>query len=82
LVAALEVQGYLKIRDLSSVRHRLQAMQAQVLAQAGADPSNTTWHRDLSVSHDALGGVATRRVTHSSFRGFAEVRCHASGNPG
>jgi hypothetical protein len=58
IVADLEVQAMLRVGDLRAATRQLQAIHAQVQARAAADPANTGWQRDLSVSHNKLGDVA------------------------
>ena len=58
LVAELEVQALLRAGDLRSATRQLHAIHEQVQARAAADPANTEWQRDLSVTHDKLGDVA------------------------
>jgi tetratricopeptide (TPR) repeat protein len=58
LVADLEVRAMLLAGDLRAATRQLQAIHAQVQARAAADPANTEWQRDLSISHDRLGDVA------------------------
>jgi hypothetical protein len=58
LVADLEVQALLSVGDLRAATRQLQAMHKQVQDRAAADPGNTQWQRDLSVSHNRLGDVA------------------------
>ena len=59
IVADLEVQAMLRAGDLRAATRQLQAIHAQVQARAAADPANTGWQRDLSLSHNRLGDVAT-----------------------
>jgi hypothetical protein len=58
LVADLEVQALLRAGDLPTATQQLQAIHQQIQARATADPANTGWQRDLSVSHDNLGDAA------------------------
>ena len=58
LVADLEVQALLSAGDLPAATRQLHAIHQQVQARAAADPANTEWQRDLSVSHNRLGDVA------------------------
>jgi tetratricopeptide (TPR) repeat protein len=58
LVADLEVQAMLRAGDLRAATRQLQAIHDQVQARAAADPANTEWQRDLSISHNKLGDVA------------------------
>jgi hypothetical protein len=58
LVTDLEVQAFLAAGDLPNARTRLGQIHAQVEARTAADPTNTGWQRDLSVSHERLGDVA------------------------
>ena len=41
-----------------SAARLFQALHRQVRARAAADPANTQWQRDLSVSHNKLGDIA------------------------
>ena len=59
LVADLEVQATLRAGDLRAATRQLRAIHAQVQARAIANPANTQWQRDLSISHSRLGDVAT-----------------------
>jgi hypothetical protein len=59
VVAELRADAFLQAGDLSAATRQFRAMQVQVQARAAADPANTEWQRDLSVSHDRLGDVAT-----------------------
>jgi tetratricopeptide (TPR) repeat protein len=58
IVADMEVRAMLRAGDLRAATRQLQAIHAQVQARAAADPANTEWQRDLSVSHERLGNVA------------------------
>ena len=58
VVADLEVQALLRAGDLPGATRQLQAIHEQVEARAAADPANTRWQRDLSISHERLGDVA------------------------
>jgi hypothetical protein len=58
LVADLEVQAFLAVGDLTSARRQLRDLHHKVEARASADPTNTEWQRDLSISHNKLGDVA------------------------
>ena len=58
LVAELEFKALLRAGDLRAATRQLHAIHDQVQARAAADPANTEWQRDLSVSHDKLGDVA------------------------
>ncbi len=59
LIADLEVQALLNVGDLNSALHQLQAIHHQVQTRAAADPANTGWQRDLSVSHNNIGNIAS-----------------------
>ena len=59
LVADLEVQALLRAGDLPAATRQLQTIHQQVEARAAVDPANTEWQRDLSVSHEKAGDVAT-----------------------
>jgi hypothetical protein len=52
-VSRLAVAG-----DLAAARDRYQAGLDIAARLAAADPANSEWQRDLSVSHDKLGDVA------------------------
>ena len=58
LVADLEVQALLSAGNLPAATRQLEAIHQQVETRAAADPANTEWQRDLSVSHNRLGDVA------------------------
>ncbi len=58
LVADLTVQALLAIGDLPGARTQHAHIHAVVRDRAAADPSNTQWQRDLSVSHEQLGDLA------------------------
>src|SRR5450755_2721189 len=58
LVADLEVQALLRAGDLSAATRQLLAIHEQVQARAAADPANTQWQYDLSISHERLGDAA------------------------
>jgi hypothetical protein len=58
LVADLEVQALLRAGDLPAAARQLEASHQQVAARAAADPANTQWQRDLSISHERLGDIA------------------------
>jgi len=57
LVAELEVQALLNAGNLPAATRELEAVHQQIQARAAADPANTEWQRDLSVSHNKLGDV-------------------------
>ena len=58
VVAELEAMALLSAGDLPAATRQLLAMHQQIQVRAAADPANTDWQRDLSVSHDKLGDVA------------------------
>jgi tetratricopeptide (TPR) repeat protein len=58
LVTDLEVQALMDAGDLPAATQQLHAMHQQIQARAAADPTNSEWQRDLSVSHNRLGDVA------------------------
>ena len=58
VVADLEALALLSAGDLPAATRQLHAMHQQIQARAAADPANTQWQRDLSVSHNKLGDVA------------------------
>ena len=43
--------------DMPAATRQLRAMHQQIQVRAAADPANTQWQRDLSVSHNKLGDV-------------------------
>lgn len=57
LVAELEVKALLSAEYLRAATHQLQAMQ-QAEARAAADPANTQWQRDLSVTRQSVDDLA------------------------
>jgi tetratricopeptide (TPR) repeat protein len=59
IVAHQEVQAFLNAGDLPAATRQQQAIHQQVQARANTDPTNTQWQRDLSVSHNKLGDLAT-----------------------
>ena len=61
LIADLGLQALLAIGDLPSAMPHLDRMHTQITERAAADPTNTQWQRDLSVSHDRLGDLARAR---------------------
>ena len=58
LVAEQEFNALLRAGDLGSATRQIHAIHDQVQARAAADPANSGWQRDLSVSHIKLGDVA------------------------
>ncbi len=58
VVAFLETDALLRAGDLRSADRQLRTIHQQAQARAAADPGNTEWQRDLSVSHDKIGDVA------------------------
>ncbi len=58
VIADLEAQALLRYGDLEASRQQLHAIHHQIQARATADPANTQWQRDLSVSHDKIGDAA------------------------
>jgi tetratricopeptide (TPR) repeat protein len=58
MVADLELQTFLSAGDLSSAARLAETIQQEVEARAAADPTNTAWQRDLSISHERLGDLA------------------------
>ncbi|HUZ54305.1 MAG TPA: CHAT domain-containing protein, partial [Streptosporangiaceae bacterium] len=58
LVAWQEANALLTAGDLPSAGRMLQAAHPRVATRAAADPANTGWQRDLSVSHEKLGDLA------------------------
>jgi tetratricopeptide (TPR) repeat protein len=57
-VADREAHALLIAGDLSAATSLLRAMHQQTERRAAADPANTRWQRDLSVSREKLGDVA------------------------
>ena len=57
-VAEQEAMALLQAGDLLAATRQLHAMHQQIQARAAADPANTEWQRDLSISHNKLGDVA------------------------
>ncbi|MFN2497090.1 MAG: hypothetical protein ABR608_14475, partial [Pseudonocardiaceae bacterium] len=58
LVADLELSTFLTVGDLSSAVRLASTIHEQVAVRAAADPTNTAWQRDLSISHNKLGDLA------------------------
>ena len=58
VVAELEAMALLSAGDMPAATRQLRAMHQQIQVRAAADPANTGWQRDLSVSHNKLGDVA------------------------
>ena len=58
LVADLEVQAFLSAGDLPAATRQLHAIHQQIQTRAAANPANTQWQYDLSISHNRLGDVA------------------------
>jgi tetratricopeptide (TPR) repeat protein len=58
VVAQLRANAFLQAGDLPLATRQFQAMHEQVQTRAAADPANTGWQRDLSVSHNKLGDMA------------------------
>ncbi len=58
LIADLEVQALLSAGNLPAATRQLEAIHQQVETRAAADPANTEWQRDLSISREKLGDVA------------------------
>ena len=58
LVADLEVRALLSAGNLPAATRQLEAIHQQVKTRGTADPANSQWQRDLSVSRDNLGNVA------------------------
>ncbi len=61
LIADLGLQALLAIGDLPSATTHLQRIHDQITARAAADPTNTDWQRDLTVSHHRVGDLAQAR---------------------
>ncbi|MGH4013485.1 MAG: CHAT domain-containing protein, partial [Pseudonocardiaceae bacterium] len=58
LVADLELQTFLSAGDLSAAVRLAESIHLEVESRAAADPTNTAWQRDLSISHNQLGDLA------------------------
>ena len=58
IVAELEALALLDAGDLPAATRQLHAIHHQIQARAAADPANTEWQRDLSISYERLGDVA------------------------
>jgi hypothetical protein len=65
----LEMNALLAAGDLAAAAHVAEANHTHIETRAAADPSNTQWQRDLSVSHERLGDVA---VAGGDLAGAAE----------
>ncbi len=74
IVADLEVQAMLRAGDLRAATRQLQAIHAQVQARATADPANTGWQHDLSISHERLGDVAVAAGSLAAARTAYQAR--------
>jgi tetratricopeptide (TPR) repeat protein len=59
LVADEELQALLNVGDLPAATRQQQIIHKQIQVRARADPANAGWQRDLSVSHNRLGDLAT-----------------------
>jgi CHAT domain/SEFIR domain/AAA ATPase domain len=59
IVAMLETDALLSAGDLAAATRQLHVIHQHAERRAAADPANTGWQRDLSVSHEKLGNVAT-----------------------
>jgi tetratricopeptide (TPR) repeat protein len=58
VIADLEVATLMASGDLGAAKRLLEAAYGHDLTRAAADPANTQWQRDLSVSHNRLGNLA------------------------
>ncbi|MDQ3765282.1 MAG: hypothetical protein M3460_28505 [Actinomycetota bacterium] len=58
LVADLELRTFLDAGNIPAAVRLAEAIHHHVHTRAAADPGNTAWQRDLSVSHDRLGDLA------------------------
>jgi tetratricopeptide (TPR) repeat protein len=58
LVADLELRTFLAAGNIPAAVRLAETIHHQVHARAAADPSNTEWQRDLSISHERLGELA------------------------
>ncbi len=85
IVADLEVQAILRAGDLRAATRQLHAIHAQVQARAAADPANTGWRRDLSVSHDRLGDVAVAAgdlaAARTAYQASLDIRVRLAADP-
>ena len=61
VVAELEAMALLSAGDMPAATRQLHAMHQQIQARAAADPANTDWQRDLSVSHEQARGCGEWR---------------------
>jgi tetratricopeptide (TPR) repeat protein len=59
LVADLELNAVLSTGDLAAGRRLAMDMLDKAERRADADPTNSRWQRDLSISHNQLGDLAT-----------------------
>jgi hypothetical protein len=73
LVADLEVRALLSAGNLPAATRQLEAIHQQVQTRAAADPANTGWQRDLSVSRDKLGEVAAAAGDLTAARGHYQA---------
>jgi hypothetical protein len=58
LVAEQEFQAVVAVGDLGAATERARTMRRSVVDRAAADPTNTEWQRDLSISPERLGDLA------------------------
>lgn len=73
LVADLEVQALLSAGNLPAATRQLEAIHQQVETRAAADPANTEWQRDLSVSREKLGNVTAAAGDLDTARGHYQA---------
>ena len=73
LVAEQEFNALLRAGDLESATRQIHAIHDQVQARAEADPANTGWQRDLSVSNERLGDVAVAAGDLATARGHYQA---------
>ncbi|MGH3912575.1 MAG: hypothetical protein ACRDTC_04080, partial [Pseudonocardiaceae bacterium] len=57
-VAELEIINFLTIGDLPSAVQLADTFHHNIENRASADPTNTQWQRDLSISHNKVGDLA------------------------
>ena len=73
IVAELEAQALLNAGNLPAATRQLEAIHQQDQARAAADPANTEWQRDLSVSRNKLGDVAAAAGDLTAARGHYQA---------
>ena len=73
LVAELEVQALLSAGNLTAATRELEAIHQQAETRAAANPANTQWQRDLSISRNRLGDVAAAAGDLGAARGHYQA---------